>query len=153
MYLDLPAISPQILGMLQNDNYLVVLDVGGDAQGARALGQFSNALKAASYALLMVVNPYRPFTGTVQDIAHSIREIEAASRLAVNGLVSNPNLMEETTQDIVEHGHAVVEAAGRELGLPVAFIAIERSLARQFPRGHFRQPVLPLTRYCVPPWA
>lgn len=152
-YLDLPVVSPQILGMLQNDNYAVVLDVGGDAQGARALGQFSPVLKVMDHDLLMVVNPYRPFTGTVQGIAHSIQEIEAATRLAVNGLVSNPNLIEETTQDIVEHGHAVVEAAGKELGLPVAFIAIERSLAQRFPEGHFRQPVLPITRWCKPPWA
>lgn len=152
-HLDLPVVSPQILGMLQNDSYSVVLDVGGDAQGAHALRQFNHALKAADHALLMVVNPYRPFTDTVQGIAHSIKEIEAAARLTVNGLVSNPNIIEETTQDIVEHGHAMVEAAGRELGLPVAFIAIERSLAHRFPKGYFRQPVLLITRWCKPPWA
>ena len=42
-HLDTPAVTPQILGALQQPTRPVVLDVGGDAQGARALGQFALA--------------------------------------------------------------------------------------------------------------
>ncbi len=152
LHLDLPAISPQILGTLQNDGYRVVLDVGGDPQGARALGQFSSAIQSAGYTMLMLVNPYRPFTDTEQGIGASIQEIETTSRLTVSGLVSNPNLMEETTPDILERGHALVEATSQRLALPIEFIVMERSLAAAFPEGHFRQPVLPITRHFTAPW-
>ena len=150
--LDLPAISPQILGALQNDGYRVVLDVGGDPQGARALGQFSATLESVGYDMLMVVNPYRPFTNSAEGIARAIREIEAASRLKVGALVSNPNLMDETTPEVIERGHAVVEAASRQTGLPVEFAVAERSLVEIMVRRGFPIPVLAIERHMSAPW-
>ena len=101
-HLDIPAITPQILGAFQQTEKLVVVDVGGDPQGARALGQYSGAIRQAAaegrpYTMHFVVNPYRPFTDTLEGLAHSIAEIEATSRLKVSSLVSNPNLIGETT--------------------------------------------------------
>lgn len=152
-YVNLPAISPEILGALQREDQLVVLDVGGDEQGARALGQFSPYLKEAGYIMNLVVNPYRPFTNTVVGIGQAILDIEQGSRLKVAALVSNPNLIEETTLELVEEGHRLVEQASRDLGLPIAFIALEKELAKGVAEGDFRQPILPLVRHFYPPWA
>jgi len=56
-YMDSPAITPQILGAIEQVNRAVVLDVGGDPQGARALGQFSPAIQRRGYHMYFVVNP------------------------------------------------------------------------------------------------
>jgi len=164
-HLDIPAITPQILGALQQTERPVVVDVGGDPQGARALGQFSGAIQKTTtegrpYTMHFVVNPYRPFTDTLQGLADSIAEIETTSRLKVSSLVSNPNLIGETTVQAIVDGHARIEGFARELGLPIAFVCIEKHWVDQVRatirdmRGPtvFARPVLVLDRYFVMPW-
>jgi hypothetical protein len=151
-HLDVPAITPQILGAIEQMERPIVLDAGGDPQGARALGQFSAAIRHRGYTMHFVVNPYRPFTGTLEGLAHSITEIEASARLQVTSLVSNPNLIQETTKRQIVEGHARIESFARELGLPVAFVCVERRWAADLADNHFAQPVLVLDRFFVMPW-
>jgi hypothetical protein len=151
-YLDIPAITPQILGAIQQTERSIVLDAGGDPQGARALGQFNAAIRHRGYTMHFVVNPYRPFTGTLEGLARSIVEIEASARLQVTSLVSNPNLIQETTKRQIVEGHARIESFARELGLPVAFVCVERRWAADLVDNHFAQPVLVLDRFFVMPW-
>jgi hypothetical protein len=147
--LDTPAITPQILGAIQQFERPVVLDVGGDRQGARALGQFSPAIRQQDYVMYFVVNPYRPFTDTLDGLARSIAEIEASSRLQVSCLVSNPNLINETTVELLVGGHARIEGFARELGLAIAFVCVERRWVDALGSNHFAQPVLALDRHFV----
>ncbi len=151
-YLDTPAITPQILGAIQQANRAVVLDVGGDKQGARALGQFSEAIRRRGYTMHFVVNPYRPFTDTLAGLRASIGEIEASSRLRVSSLVSNPNLMGETTWEQIVAGHTRLEEFARALNLPIAFVCIERRWQDRAADRPFAQPVLLLDRYFVMSW-
>ncbi|MFN2186476.1 MAG: hypothetical protein ACK2UU_21040 [Anaerolineae bacterium] len=159
-HLDTPAITPQILGAIQQSDLPVVLDVGGDKQGARALGQFSTAISQGGYTMHFVVNPYRPFTDTLAGVRSSIAEIEASSRLQVSSLVSNPNLIGETTVEQILQGHAQIERYGQALGLPIAFVCVERQWVDALLAGDsggstggpFAQPVLVLDRYFVLSW-
>jgi hypothetical protein len=151
-HLDTPAITPQILGAIQQPNRPVVLDVGGDAQGARALGQFAPVLEKLGYAMNFVVNPYRPFTNSVEGIARAVKEIQDTSRLKVTALASNPNLIGETTVDVVVTGHRLVEEAAKTLDLPVAFVSLRVDLAAQLAPDTFRQPTMSLRRFFVMPW-
>jgi hypothetical protein len=151
-HLDMPAISPQILGAIQRTDRLVVVDVGGDPQGARALGQFSGAIRQRGYTMHFVVNPYRPFTNTLKGLAHSIAEIETTSRLKVTSLVSNPNLIGETTVQQIIDGHALIETLAGQVGLPIAFVCVERRWAGEFGSIPLAQPLLALDRYFVMSW-
>ena len=159
-HLDTPAITPQILGAIQQGDLPVILDVGGDKQGARALGQFSPAIRQGDYAMHFVVNPYRPFTDSVDGLRSSIAEIEASARLQVSSLVSNPNLIGETTAEHVIQGHAKIEGFSRALGLPIAFVCMERqwleALTPDSSGEHagtaFSQPVLVMDRHFVMSW-
>lgn len=151
-HLDMPAITPEIMGAIQQPARPVVLDVGGDAQGARALGQFAAALEKAGYAMNFAVNPHRPFTDSVAGIARAVAEIQSTSRLRVTALVSNPNLIRETTLDMVVAGHRLIEEAAEALGLPVAFVSLRTDLAAQAAANTFRQPVMSLQRFFVMPW-
>jgi hypothetical protein len=151
-HLDTPALTPQILGAIQQTERLVVLDVGGDPQGARALGQYSAAIRQRGYVMHFVTNPYRPFTSTLAGLRQSIAEIEASSRLQVTSLVSNPNLIGETRPEQIAEGHTRIEAFAHALGLPLAFVCVERRWAEQFAGNHFAQPVLVLDRFFVQSW-
>jgi hypothetical protein len=147
-----PAITPQILGAIEQPDRPVVLDVGGDKQGARALGQYSAAIQRRGYTMHFVVNPYRPFTNNLKGLAESIAEIEASSRLKVTSLVSNPNLMGETTAEQIVDGYAQIEGFAQELGLPVAFSCLERRWLDDFDTNHFDRPTLVLDRHFVMSW-
>jgi hypothetical protein len=151
-HLDIPAITPQIAGALQQPDRPVVLDAGGDEQGARALGQFSPALTAQGYGMYFVVNPYRPFTDAASGVRRAMTLIQATSRLQATALVSNPNLMAETTPAHVMRGHAQVEAMAEELGLPVVLVGVDRRLRTSLGENHFELPVLWLDRHFVLPW-
>jgi hypothetical protein len=151
-HLDTPAITPQILGAIQQAERPVVVDVGGDRQGARALGQFSSAIRQRGYTMHFVVNPYRPFTDSLEGLTASISEIEASARLRVSSLVSNPNLMGETTGEQILDGHARVEEFARRLKLPIAFVCLERYWVAQLGSGRFAQPILALDRYFAMSW-
>lgn len=151
-HLDTPGITPQILGAIQRMELPVVLDVGGDHQGARALGQFSSAIKHRGYTMHFVVNPYRPFTDSVEGLSSSISEIEASSRLEVKSLISNPNLIGETTIEDILEGHTKIEGYAETLGLPIAFVCIERRWLDLLDSRQFAQPLLVLDRYFVMAW-
>jgi hypothetical protein len=159
-HLDTPAITPQILGAIQQSDLPVVLDVGGDKQGARALGQFSSAISQGDYAMHFVVNPYRPFTDTLGGLSSSIADIEASARLKVSSLVSNPNLIGETTIEHIVQGHAKIKRFARALDLPISFVCVERPWIDALAPGNFgepasavfSQPVLIVDRNFVMSW-
>ncbi|MGD9403525.1 MAG: hypothetical protein PVH95_00090 [Anaerolineae bacterium] len=159
-HLDTPAITPEILGAIEQPYLPVVLDVGGDKQGARALGQYSAVISRKGYAMHFVVNPYRPFTDTLEGLRGSIAEIEASARLQVSSLVSNPNLIGATTLEQIVEGHAKIERFAESLGLPIAFVCVERHWLDTLPTGTpddptstaFDQPVLVLDRHFVMSW-
>lgn len=151
-YLDTPAITPQILGAIEQPDRPVVLDVGGDKQGARALGQFRGAIEQRGYTMHFVVNPYRPFTNTLEGLAGSIAEIQESARLEVTGLISNPNLIGETTWEGIIEGHGKLEGFAQALGLPIGFVCLERRWADRLGSGQFAQPILTLDRHFVMSW-
>jgi hypothetical protein len=150
--IDVPAVVPEILGAIQQADRPIILDVGGDEQGARALGQYSAALQKRGYAMHFVVNPFRPLSATPEAIRSSIAEIERSSRLHVTRLVSNPNLMHETDPETVMAGHAVVEEASSLTGRPIAFLAVTEPVAARLRPGWFTGEILPLCRYFTLPW-
>lgn len=147
-----PAITPEILGAIQRPDRFVVIDVGGDPHGARALGQYEPYLRDLGYQMWFVVNPFRPFTDEVAGIQAAIRDVEGTSRLHVTGLISNPNLIAETTPGLVLTGHEVVRQASRVLGLPIVFACVEDRLADELGEADFGAPVLVLQRHFYPAW-
>jgi hypothetical protein len=151
-HLDVPAITPEILGAFQRPDWAVVVDLGGDPQGARALGQYASYLRDLGYRMHFAVNPFRPFTDTVEGVRTAIRDIESTSHLHVTGLISNPNLIAETMPSIVLRGHEVVLEASQALDLPIVLVCIEDRLADELGEADFGLPVLYLKRHFYPAW-
>lgn len=147
---DVPALQPDILGVLEGQGGCGIFDVGGDDVGATVLGRFKNYLPVGAFNLFLVVNPCRPFTRNIQGITAVKQGVERASRLQVNALVSNANIGSETDAATVLEGHRIVTEAARRLDLPVAFLGVRGDLVEAM--GDMQVPVLPVEQFMRPPW-
>jgi hypothetical protein len=146
-HIDVPAISPRIRGAIEQSDRPVVIDLGGDKQGSRALAQYASTMNGQDYAMNFVVNPYRPFMDTVENIRKAVQEIESSSRLNVSALISNPNLMSETSRERFIQGHRLIVRTSRALGLRVAFAVMSESLLKAMNGYNLDVPVLVIHRF------
>jgi hypothetical protein len=153
IFADLPIIVPRVRTMLRDERRRVLLDVGGDDTGARALGSIADAVPREETDHLLVLNFRRPFTETVEAAVTMIREIEAAARLRVTGVISNTHLMGETTAEVVTDGYRMAVATAAAAGVPVVAVAVEEALAAELAAAAFACPVFPLRRVLRPPFA
>ena len=115
---DLPMLSPRIKGAIENPAKTVILDVGGDPAGCRTLGRFVDAASLRGYEMLFVVNTFRPFTSSVEEVLRMKDQLEFASKLKITEFVCNNNLMEHTTPEVVEQGIGILAECSRLTGLP-----------------------------------
>lgn len=92
-----PSLPPQIDGALRDPTRRVVLDVGGNETGATIVGRYHTLLRAEDVAVLQVVNVFRPFSTTVEEIESLRLDMERRSHLKVQGWINNSNLQDWTT--------------------------------------------------------
>jgi hypothetical protein len=151
-FADLPILLPQVKGLLQDDQTLSVLDVGGDEVGSRVLAGLSPSFSPERHHFLFVVNGNRPFNDTPERCLTTIKKIEEASRIRVTGLVSNTHMMDETTAPMVFRGVELAEAVAAELGVGVAFVSVMEEVVAEVDQGSIPHPLLVMGRIMVPPW-
>lgn len=145
--LDIPSIPAEIAATFESDGY-VIIDVGGDDAGATALGRFSASIRALDYDMLYVVNKYRPLTGTSDDAAALLGEIEAASRLKATGVVNNSHLMMYTDEETILSSLPYAEKTAAELGLALRFTTAPKDIAGRLDVKN----IYPVEVYVKTPW-
>ncbi len=124
---DLPMISPRVRGAIQQEEKLVILDVGGDPNGSRALARFKNEIIERGYHMKLVINTRRPFTSNVAEILTMAGMLEFTSGLEIGEFVCNTNLMEFTTADVVREGVEIVREAAKMKGVVFTeYLALEQ---------------------------
>lgn len=122
-----PALPPEVGGALDDADGQAVLDVGGDAVGARLLNAYAPRIRPRGYDMWLVLNPFRYGSAADEAVAQAGR-IEATAGLSPTGLVANPHLGRDTEPADVAKGIEQVRAAAERLGLPLAFVGCARSL-------------------------
>ena len=158
-YADLPIIVPEARAVGQNGTgrgTRVILDVGGDDLGARALGSISGLLDQRATDLLFVTNINRPFAEDLTSLRAMLDGVQSAARFPVSGLVANTHLMDETTRETVLEGIQAARALEAATGISLRFCAMLEPLARTFggPEGHADHlPILAMERHIVAPFA
>ncbi len=150
--LDIPALSFDLERVCREDGY-VIIDVGGDDQGAIALGRYKQVFDELSHEgeldVLYVINRYRYLTASPQEATGLMYEIEQASRIKHTGIINNSNLGRETDLDTVMRSLDFGEEVSKLTKLPVAFTCIpEGSVVPDGNNGEF----LPVKVYVRPPW-
>ncbi|MGC8762831.1 MAG: hypothetical protein ACP5VN_04255 [Acidobacteriota bacterium] len=149
---DLPIVLPEIRNRLVDPGRKILLDVGGDDLGVRALASLSDAVPPSETDFFLIVNFRRPLTPDVASAAEMALRIAAVSRLRPTGLLANTHLMGETTAEVVLDGLRLAEEAGRSLGLPVRGVGVPEALAADLADRTGGVPVLPVRRIVRPPF-
>lgn len=126
---DIPALPQELYSVTDDKGQTVVLDIGGDDRGALALGRLAEQIKAEDdYAMLMVINRFRPLTPDVPSTLEVMREIEVACGIPFTGLVNNSNLGEETTADDVLGSMTYATEVAKATGLPLVMTTVKDDL-------------------------
>ena len=149
---DVPSLPTEILGLIKDGAHMII-DVAGDEFGALVLGYLSRYIIARQdYSFYLVINPYRPFTENLADVVETRALIEQAARIPYTGIISNPNLLEETDQAIILAGHRQVCEYAAELELPVSALAVNAPFYEQLISCELEVPLLQLELYLRPGW-
>ena len=147
--LDLPVLPPSVGAAIREKTGRLFLDVGGDDDGAGALGGFSALLEERGYSMLYVGNSRRELEPEPGEEAALLRRIQTASRLKVTHLVNNTNLGPETTSEVLLQSLPYLEEVSKRTGVPVLGAAAEERLTPHLEA----EGLLPVRVYVKPPWS
>ena len=126
-----PSLPPQIDGALRDPGKVVILDVGGNETGATILGRYQGLMQNEDTGVFHVVNIFRPFSGTVEEIEKLRREIEGNSRLRVQGWINNSNLMDWTKLEDWQKSEVFMRSLESVSGIPWVGSAVSPAWAQK----------------------
>ena len=135
--LDIPSLNIPLESILADGGY-VVIDVGGDDEGAKALGRYAPVITGtADKQMLYVINKYRYLTKEPADAVQVMREIEYSCGLAHTGLVNNSSLGAETTAETVRSSLGFADEVSKLTGLPItATCAVGDAMPEEAPEQY-----------------
>lgn len=132
---DIPVLPGEILSVFADSRTEAVLDVGGDEDGAVALGGFFNYIKNREYRMFFVINTLRPMTANEDDILELAKKIEETSRLKITDIVNNTNLANLTDKNHILESVATVENCAQNMDVPVTYISGRRDVLKNLPEN------------------
>lgn len=148
---ELAVVPAEVATVFNDKSYEVVIDIGGDGLGGKALGQYNRFFKEEEYDMYFVINNNRPFTLDSKGVLEYIDEIQWASRLKVTELISNTNLSYETTAEDILNGDKIVSKLSKEINIPYKYTICKRELEEEI-KGKVQGEILPIDIYMKPPW-
>ena len=149
---DLPIVSGEFFRVLHDPDYRIIIDVGGDKEGALVLGQYYHEWQDLKPVMLFVLNCFRPEVSTLEGALEAVKRIENASRLKVSGIINNANIGQATTMAEVCKGFDQSLSLAEKLTVPVICTCISSHLrkeAEDFASDHH---VKFIKRYLKLPW-
>ena len=131
--LDTPSLTGELDAAVEqaSPSNRIVIDVGGDDDGATALGRWSAKLRAADARMLYTVSAFRSITADPQEAAEMLPGIEAHCHLEASGILNASNLGDETTLEHVRAGRFFAAGVSDMLGLPIHATVIPLVAARK----------------------
>ena len=149
---DLPAITAAVRGPLENPDYHVVVDVGGNDSGARILKQFGKYLVGEDVELLCVLNGNRMETDSVEGMIEHLKSIEVETGLKFDGIINNTHMLMESTAEDVVKGYKLCSEVSEQLGIPIAVNTCREDLLEDLKALMDMENVYPITLYMRPSW-
>ncbi|WP_442598977.1 hypothetical protein [Neobacillus sp. D3-1R] len=149
---DLPIVSGEIYRVLHDPAYRIIIDAGGDKDGATALGQYYHEWKGMNPEMLFVLNGNRPYVSTIDGAISTIQRIEEAARLPIKGIINNTNIGSETTMEDIQKGLELANQVSEITKIPLLYTTISdhlKDISIEFSKQH---PVIFIHRYMKLPW-
>ncbi len=117
--LDMPTVPLNLLSVFDNTDFVVIFDVGGDDDGAFALGQYKQYFDKEAYEMHFVVNTKRPLTQKSEELLEIANRIEFASRLKFTDIYNNTNLSSLTDENTLFSNYKEIDKLSQEMGIMV----------------------------------
>ena len=131
--IEVPSISAEVYGPLQDETYDIVLDVGGDQVGARALGRYVEYFKEGNYDMFFVLNANRPETQTLEKTLEYMTKIQDVSRAKITGIVNNTHLLKSTTAEDVLRGQQLALEVAERTNIKLRYISVLEDVVPNLP--------------------
>lgn len=148
---ELMVVPAEVLAVFNDKSYEVVMDIGGDAQGAVVLGQYNKYLSEEPYDMYFVINNNRPLTSNNDDTEEYIRDIQLTSRLKVTHLISNTNMSYETSAEDIINGDRLASKLSKKLNIAHKYTVCRRNLIDQV-QGKVEGEIYPIDIFMKLPW-
>ncbi|WP_394960906.1 hypothetical protein [Candidatus Allofournierella merdavium] len=149
---DLPALSGELQSFFVESGRVNVVDVGGDAVGARVLARFGDAIAGCAHDLWLVVNANRYETQTARQAAAFAADIMNTCGLRFTGVINNTHMLRETEMEDILRGSRVVQEACSLLNVPCVYTVCPEHLLEpcREARGHIPGELFPIKLYMRP---
>ncbi|SDB28952.1 hypothetical protein [Eubacterium oxidoreducens] len=151
-FYDAPTMIGGVNHLLKDDSCYVVMDVGGDYIGARALGGYAPKINKDNSIVYYVLNAYRPWSYDIEHIDETLGKILGVSHIQLGKLhmVNNPNNgMTTTTKEFVE-GSQKMEQILDDI-IAVDFACVREELYEEV-KDFGNVPILPVHLYLTYEW-
>jgi RecA/RadA recombinase len=149
---DLPIVSGEFFRVLHDPDYRIIIDAGGDKEGALVLGQYYHEWLNLKPEMLFVLNRFRPEVSTLEGALEAVKRIEDASRLKVTGIINNANIGEATTMADIYKGFDLCSSLAEMLNVPVVCTCISSNLRNEAEDFALAHKVKFIKRYLKLPW-
>lgn len=133
--IEVPSISAEVYTPLQDESYNLILDVGGDQVGARALGRYVEYFEEGKYDMFFVLNANRPETQTVDKVLEYMIKIQDVSRAKITGIVNNTHLLKSTTCEDVLRGQKLALEVQERTGIKLKYISVLEDIIPSLPKN------------------
>lgn len=121
---DLPVLSAEVQRVFVEPMDQVVFDVGGDAVGATALGQYHAKFDKIreDVEVLAVINTRRPLCTTAEDISALLAHMSAGARLTIDGIINNANLARDSEARLLLESEEILKKVTEMTKIPVKYV-------------------------------
>lgn len=151
-FFDAPTVVGGVNLLLKDENCYVVMDVGGNDIGARAIGGFAPKVNQDSTLVYYVLNVYRPWSGNLNHIDGTLSSILKMSHIKLDKvhMISNPNNGVSTTvEEVLEGNLKMLEMIGALINID--FTCVNETLYEKV-KSRTDIPLMPIHLYLTYPW-
>lgn len=151
-FYDAPTLVGGVNLLLKDDNCYVVMDVGGNDVGARAIGGFAPKVNKDNTEVYYVLNPYRPWSDDLNHIDGTLSSILKISHIKLDKvkMISNPNNGVFTTVDEVLEGNIKSHEMVGPL-IDIKFTCVRDTLYEEA-KDRIDTPLMPIRLYLTYQW-
>ncbi|MET3617170.1 MinD superfamily P-loop ATPase [Peptoniphilus olsenii] len=150
--LDIPAIDPAILKPLQNEDYMAVLDVGGNPKGSLSLGRYREILSKTGYDHYFVINRNRPETKDYKSVREFIGQMEGHSQTKITGIINTTHMLKNTSVDDILYGDELAREVSEKLNLPYVYAVCLRDIEKEVRSKDIGAEIFPIDLYFRKDW-
>lgn len=151
-FYDAPTMVGGVNLLLKDDSSYVVLDVGGNDTGARAIGGFAPKVNKDNTIVYYVLNAFRPWSGNIEDVDRTLAAILGVSHVQLGQvhMINNPNNGITTTPE------EVIEGCARMKEMVDPYMTVELACVKEdlyeAVREQMLGPLMPIRLYLTYEW-